>query len=133
MNVYFRLYDYTGLTPIYTFPIVFSANYPHTEKQLIEHTSLRGKGSIIVEGGDSAWDITLKGVLKANDYEALTVLIDAMETAVVLNTAYVLKINKTVSTYYEYKVKRISPIIFDEANIRTSFIEYQVTFRVNSW
>jgi hypothetical protein len=53
MNVYFQLYASNGTTPQYLFPVVFDANYPHTEKNLIEHTNIRGKGSIIVSGGDS--------------------------------------------------------------------------------
>lgn len=133
MNVKFNLYDSTGLNLEYTFPIVFQANYPHTEKHLIEHENVRGQGSIIIDGGNSAWDITLKGVLIADDYQALIALIDDMESKVILNTPYVLKINKTASTYYEYKVKRITPIIFDETSLRTKYVEYEVTFRVDTW
>jgi hypothetical protein len=133
MNVYFQLYASNGTTPQYLFPVVFDANYPHTEKNLIEHTNIRGKGSIVVSGGDSAWDITLKGVLFAADYEALTVLIDAMESSVALNTPYVLKINKTSSTYYSYNVKRIVPIEWQSNNLRTNFMEFTCTLRVLSW
>jgi len=133
MAVYFKLFDSAGTTLLYTFPVVFQANYPHSEKNLIEHSNVRGKGSIIVDGGDSAWDLTLNGVLFAANYDALTVLIDNMETYVPLNTPFILKINKTISTYYEYHVKRISPIEFDEANLRIQYMEYAVTFRINSW
>jgi len=133
MNVYFKLYDYIGTTLKYTFPIVFQANYPHSEQNLIEHESVRGKGSIIVDGGTSSWDLTLKGVLRAADYAALIVLVEAMESAVVLNTPYVLKISKTISTSYEYKVKRITAIEYQEDNLRTNYMEYTITFRVNAW
>jgi hypothetical protein len=133
MNVYFQLYASNGTTPQYLFPTVFSANYPHTEKNLIEHTNVRGKGSIIVDGGDSAFDLTLKGVLFASDYEALIVLIDAMESSVALNIPYVLKINKTSSTYYSYNCKRITPIEWQSDNLRTNFIEYSISLRILSW
>ena len=133
MNVYFKLYDSTGIVLKYTFPVVFQANYPHSEKKLIEHESVRGKGSIIVDGGESSWDLTLKGVLIAADYAALMVLVEAMESAVVLNTPYVLEITKSISTDYEYKVKRIEPIQYEEDNLRTNCLEYTITFRVNSW
>jgi len=132
MNVYFQLFASDGTTPAYLFPTVFSANYPHTEKNLIEHTNVRGKGSIVIDGGDSSWDIILKGVLFAANYEALTVLIDGMES-VALNTPYVLKINKTVNTYYSYNVKRIVPIEWQVDNLRTNFMEYSIVFRVLSW
>ena len=133
MNVRFKIYDSTEVTLIYTFPVVFEANYPHSEKQFIEYTNVRGKGSIIIDGGDAPWDLTLKGVLTAADYSALITLIDGMESYIVLNTPYVLKINKTESTYYQYNVKRITPIVFDETSLRTGLVEYQITFRVNSW
>jgi len=133
MNVYFKLYDSTGLVLKYTFPIVFQANYPHSEKNLIEHESVRGKGSIIVDGGDSSWDLVLRGVLQGADYAALITAIEAMESAVVLNTPYVLKITKSISIDYEYKVKRITAIEYQEDNLRTNYMEYQITFRVYSW
>lgn len=131
--IYFRLYASDGNTLLYTFPVVFRADYPQSTKEYIEHSNFRGKGSIIVNGGDKAWDLTLTGVLIADDYEALTVLIDAMESAVVLNTPYVLKINKTTNTYYSYNVKRTQPIKFETDNLRTDAIEYTITLRVNSW
>lgn len=133
MTVYFRLYASDGTTLVHTFSTVFSANYPHSEKSIIEHTSIRGKGSLIIDGGEKSWTLTLKGVLFAADYEALTVLIDAMESAIVIGTSYVLKINKTPVTVYSYNCKRISPIIFDETSLRTDFIEYTCELLVNSW
>ena len=132
MDVRFRLWNSAESVIIYTFPIVFSATYPYSEKNLIEHINPRGKGSIIIDSGDTAWNLTLKGVLSANNYEALTTLIDALESAVQLNTPYILKINKTSSTYYSYHVKRISPIEYEDNN-RTTFLEYTITFRVNCW
>ena len=132
MNVYFKLYDTTGVNLIYTFPVVFSANYPHSEKRLMEHTTPRAKGSIVVDGGEASWDLVLQGVLSAANYQALVVLIDSMESSVVLNTPYVLKINKTVATYYTYNVKRISPIEYQD-NLKTDFCEYKITLRTNSW
>ena len=129
----FKLYNSTGLTLLYTFIAVQECNYPHTEKNLVEITGIRGKGSIIVDGGDSPWDLTISGRLYADDYEALVVLMDAMETAIVLNTSYVLKIDKTSTTYYEYEVKRIVPIRWGETNYRNNYINYDVTFRVNAY
>jgi prophage DNA circulation protein len=132
MDVRFRLWDSTETSILYTFPIVFSANYPHSEKHLIEHSSPRAKGSLVLDGGIAAWDLVLQGVLMADDYQALMALADALESAVALNTPYILNINKTVSTYYSYHVKRIVPIEYAD-NIKTDFLEYKITFRVNSW
>lgn len=129
----FKLYESDGNTLRYTFPIVFSANYPNSSQNLIEHSNFRGKGSIIVDGGESAWDLTLQGVLSGDSYEEVIAAIDALESAVALNTPYVLKIGKTVSTQYSYNVKRIEPIQYPSDNLRLDFIEYTIIFRVNSW
>jgi hypothetical protein len=135
MAATFKLYLSNGTTLQYTFPVVFQANYPHTEKKLIEHESVRGKGSIVIDGGDSAWDLNIKGVLRADNYNALMTLVDDMETKIILNTAYVLKITKSsaLGTNWEYKVKRIVPIQFQEDSLRINFIEYTCTLRVNTW
>jgi len=135
MAVTFKLYQSDGMTPVYTFPVVFSANYPHSEKKIIEHENVRGKGSIIIDGGESAWDLTLRGAFSADGYDDLMVLVDAMETAIALNTKYVLKItkNQVETTDYSYNVKRITPIETSPDNIRTNYLEYIIVFRVNSW
>jgi hypothetical protein len=140
MAVTFKLYENygeTGESLVYTFPTIFSANYPHSEKKYIEHTNLRGKGSITINGGESSWDLILKGVLKASNYATLMILIDAMESLVELNTPFTLGIENTEAETgdieYFYKVKRITPIEYPEDNLRTDFIEYRVTFLVNSW
>jgi hypothetical protein len=132
-TVYFKLYQSNGSSLAYTFPVVFQANYPYSDKNTIIHENPRGKGAIVISGGDKAWTLTLKGCLQAADYDALVVLMDGMESSIVNNTSYVLKINKTSSTYYSYNVKRCSPIIFDETNLKTDYIEYTIDFLVNSW
>jgi len=132
MSVNFKLYASNGSTLIHTFSTVFQANYPHTEKKLIEHENVRGKGSIIVDGGDSSWTLTLRGVLFANDYDALMALVDTMESSIVLNTPYVLKILSGVTTH-SYNCKRIVPIIYQEDSLRTNFIEYTCELRCLSW
>ena len=133
MAATFKLYASNGSTLIYTFPVVFSANYPHSEKKYVEHENLRGKGSIITDGGEASWDIILRGVLFAADYNALQALINTLESTIVLNTPYYLKITKAISTTWDYKVKRISPIEYQEDSLRTDFTEYQVILRVNAW
>jgi len=133
MAATFKLYASNGSTLIYTFPVVFSANYPHSEKKYVEHENLRGKGSIITDGGEASWDIILRGVLFAADYNSLQALINTLESTIVLNTPYYLKITKAISTTWDYKVKRISPIEYQEDSLRTDFTEYQVILRVNAW
>lgn len=131
--VTFKLYLSDGATLNYTFPVVFQANYPHTEKEMIEHKNIRGNGSVVVDGGYVPWDLTLRGVLSGSDYDTLMTLVADLETKVVLNTAYVLKIVSTGGNSYSYNVKRITPIIYPEDNLRTDLMEYTVTLRVLSW
>ena len=131
--VTFKLYLSDGATLNYTFPIVFQANYPHTEKEIIEHKNIRANGSVIVSGGNSPWDLTLRGVLSGSDYDTLMTLVNALESAVVINTPYVLKIVSTGGTTYSYNVKRITPITYPEDNLRTDLMEYTLTLRVLSW
>jgi hypothetical protein len=132
MSVRFKLYATNGSTLIYTFHCVFSANYPHSEKNLIEHTNPRAKGSIIVDGGSSPWTLNLKGVIFSSTYDNLMNLVDNMESYVTLNTPFVLGITSGATTH-TYNVKRTEPIIWQEDNLRTNYIEYNITFRVNCW
>jgi len=129
----FRLYDSTGLVLQYTFPLVQACNYPSSPRRGVTIQGTRGKGGIIIDGGEAMWEIDLIGFLFADDYEAVTVLIDALETAVVVHTAYVLKIDKTAGSAYEYKVKRINAIIYPIDGGRNQYQEYRINLMVNSW
>lgn len=133
---HFILYDSTDTSIQYTFPVVFEApTFPHSEKKLVELENLRAQGSIIIDAGNAAYDITLKGVLSAASYTDLIALIDDMETDVALNTKYVLHIQKDSNPAhdYTYKVKRKVPIEYGETDYRCTFIEYQITLRIGCW
>jgi hypothetical protein len=134
----FELYDATGLNKLYTFPAVYKTNAPQSVANYVEVTGFRGKGSIIIPGGEQSWDLEMSFVLVAEDYEALTALIDGVE-AIALNTPYILKIgkyavapNSGTETHYEYNVKRIVPFEYEES-LRTNYQKVNATFRVNSW
>ncbi len=129
----FKLWNSAGDTLLYTFPVVQFTNAPHgADSRSVVIEGVRGKGAIIIDGGASAWDLILRGVLTGDDYEALVVAMDALNTAVVIGTAYELRIDKTSSTYYSYNVKRITRINYPE-NLRTGHQEYEIVFKVNSW
>jgi hypothetical protein len=131
----FKLYDSTGTSLVYTFPVVFDTNIPQTPSNAITIEGLRGKGGIILDGGTALFEIYLHGVLITTDYEALTVLIDALESAVPIHTAFKLRLDKTASTYYEYNVKRIKAIEYpiDNQDVRNTIQEYTIYFSANSW
>lgn len=129
----FTIYNSAGDTLLYTFLVVQSTSAPHgADSKSIVITGVRGKGAIIIDGGDNAWDISITGILSGDNYEALVVAMDAMNTAIPLNTALKLRISKTSSTYYEYNVKRIVGINYPQ-NLRTSTQEYTVVLKSNAW
>ncbi len=132
----FKLYQADGTTLVYTFPLVQETNAPQSPMRAIVIDGIRGKGSLIIDAGDSSWDLMIRGLFAITDvsqgYEEIIAKIDDIENKIVANIPYILRIDKTPSTYFEYKVKRISPIEYP-ASLRTDSQEYVVNFKVNSW
>lgn len=132
----FKIYDSTGVSLLYTFPIVQYTNAPQSPKKIVEIEGQRGKGSITIDGGGQAWDLEIRGLFMITSadegYEEITADIDAIESVIVLNTPYILRIDRTASTYWQYRVKRIEPINYSES-LRTDSQIYEIRFRVNSW
>lgn len=128
----FKLYASNGSTLLYTFIAVQSTNAPQTPTKNTVISGMRGQGCIVIPGAAAEWDLTFNGILLAENYEALVVLMDALESALLLNTKYVLKVEKTSVTSYSYNVMRIVPIEYPES-LRNNFQEYQVTLKANSW
>jgi|WetSurSiteA1Bulk_404760.scaffolds.fasta_scaffold01837_8 hypothetical protein len=130
--VKYRLYDSTGTSLIYTFTYVQGDNSPQDPKDYVEISGLRGVGSVIIGGSLQPWDLQLRFLLQGADYEELITKIDALETTILFNTPYVLKIDRTQSTTKNYNVKRLTPFVFAE-DFRVDFQEVIVNFRVNAW
>jgi hypothetical protein len=131
-----KLYASDGATLLYTFELVQDTNlFDDPGVKSIVHESPRGKGCVIVNGGTPSWDLYIRGLIVADDFEALVVKIEAMKSAIAVNTAYYLKFDKTVSTTYSHRVKRIRPIsITQEGRDKLYHIaNYEVVFTVNSW
>ena len=128
----FKLYDSTGTTLLYTFPAVNYTNAPQSVEDSVEITNLRSRGAIIIPGGQKPWNLEMDFTLLGDDYEDVTSQIESLENTVALNTPYVLRIDKTDSTYFEYPVKRIEPFIYD-SSLRNYFQEVKVILRANCW
>jgi hypothetical protein len=131
--VKYRLYDSTGTSLIYTFTYVQSDNSPQDPKDFVEIDGLRGVGSIIIPGSTEAWDLELRFIIKGTDYSDLMSQMDSLETTIVMQTKYILKIDRTSSTTKNYNVMRLSPIQFIDLDFRTRFQECLIKFRVNCW
>jgi hypothetical protein len=128
----FRLYASNGSTLVYTFPVVQYTNAPHSNKKTVFIEGMRGVGGIVIEGAEEAWDVIIRFVLIGTDYQDLTTKIEALEGAIVSNTRYYLRIDKTSTTYFEYKVKRIEAIEYQDS-LRTDVQEVTITLKANSW
>ena len=128
----FRLYNSVGNTLLYTFTAVDFTNAPQSLKDIVEIKTQRSKGSLIIDGGESAWDLKMNFTILGDDYEDVTAQIATLESTVEFNTSYILRIDKTGGSYFEYKVKRLAPFTYP-TNLRTHFQRIQATFRVNCW
>jgi len=133
----FRLYDSTGVSLIYEFENVLDwGNAPFLDPiTFSEHTSLRGQGSIISEGSQAPWDLTLNFMLIEDDYESLVAIMNGLSSTIVNNTKYVLKIDLTSITTKDLKVKRLEPIQFPVTRKKkvVTFQEGIINFKVNCW
>jgi hypothetical protein len=94
--------------------------------------SLRSQGAIILDGGDAPWDLIMTFHVSGDEYDNVADAIDTLENTIQLNTPYLLRIYKSDTTYYQYKIKRIQPFIYSQ-NLRLSYQQIDATFRANSW
>jgi hypothetical protein len=131
----FRLYQNNGTTLVYEFEKVTDINDFQDPFTFVEHTSLRGQGSIISEGSNAPWDMNLTFILIDEDYEGLVAQINALTTTIVKNTQYVLKVDLTNSTTKDYKVKRLESFVFplDRRKKRVTLQTVNLVLRVDSW
>lgn len=127
-----KLYASDGTTLVYTFPAVQSTNIPKTNKRNTVVSGLRGNGCIVISGSEEEFDINIDFVLLANNYEALTVLIDAVESAITSGTRFVLKFQKSIATSYSYNVMRLQSIEYPKS-LRTSYQDVTVILKAHSW
>lgn len=128
----YKIYASDGLTLVYTFNFVQTDNSPQTSKKSVIISGHRGNGDIVVSGSDASWDITLGFCLVASNYQALIALMDSMETTILPNTKYILKIDRTPSTTKNYNVMLLSAIEWEPSK-RTKVQKGHITFKINSW
>lgn len=131
----FRLYASNGSTLIYEFQYVTDINDFQDPADFVEHTSLRGQGSIIVEGSTQPWDLNLSFVLIDEDYEGLVDQLGDLPTTITKFTKYILKVDLTGSSTKDYKVMRLQSFQFPLNNNkkRVNFQTAQIIFRVDPW
>jgi hypothetical protein len=128
----YTLYAANGTTPVYAFDYILSDNSPIDTLRFTEITGFRGQGSIVIGGSIQPWDLELTFFLCKTNYETLIAAMDSVESTIVMNTPYVLKIDRTISTTKDYNVKRLTPIQWEDTK-RVKYQKGTIIFRVNSW
>lgn len=128
----YKLYASDGLTLVYPFDYILSDNSPQDALRFTEITGFRGQGSLIIGGSTQPWDLQLTFFLWKIDYASLIAAMDSVESTIVMNTPYILKIDRTISTTKDYHVKRIAPLSWEDTK-RVKYQKGNIILRVNSW
>ncbi len=134
-----RLYQSDGTTLVFEFDTVLDwGDSPFIDAiTFAEHTSLRGQGSIISEGSEAPFDFSLQFLLTGTDYEDLAGQMNSLQSTILNNTKYVLRIDLTSGgSTKDLKVKRLSSILFPVTNSKKKVVTFQegnIIFRVNAW
>ena len=124
-------------TELYIFPAVQNTNLPQSPRETVTITSLRSKGAVVIDGGIKAFEATLEFVLwdDSGEYEVIMGLIDTLETTIPINTPFILRMDKSPSTYYDYKIKRLVPFVYPDVgtDLRTYRQKVNATFLTDAW
>lgn len=130
----FKIYDSSNTSLVYTFEYIIPPiiGWPSDNPASIEHTNLRSSGAITIPEGNNPYDIILNGVLIADNYTALTTQIFALRDTIVANTKYVLRLDKSVSTYDSINVMRKTPIVWNEEK-RVNIQRYTIQLQALAW
>ena len=128
----FKIYDEANAVEIYQIENVLFTNWPVEQPSFVEITNLRSAGAITLSGGDKPYDIEIRAVLLASNYNDLTTKIFALKNTIVTNTNYVLRADKTETTYDTINIRRSEAIIL-ESSKRNNIQYYTLRLRGNSW
>lgn len=133
----FTIRSANNSTEIYRFTAVQSTNLPQTPRETVTHTTQRGRGAVVIDGGIKSFEAIIDFVLWTENYDYTTVmdLIDTLETSVPINTPFILRMEKSVSTYYDYRVKRINPFEYIDVQTDQRLFRQKVSarFLTDAW
>jgi len=103
-------------TLLYTLTAAQSTNLPQSARETVQHTSQRSRGAVVIDGGIKPFDGIVEFVLWSNtgEYEDVASLIDGLESVVTINTPFILRIDRSSTTYIEYKIKRLVPFAYTD-------------------
>lgn len=133
----FTLRSANNATELYTFTAVQNTNLPQTPRETVTITSLRSKGAVVIDGGIKPFDGIIEFVLWSNtgDYTDIMDLIDELETTIPINTAFILRMDKSATTYYDYHIKRLVPFSYPDVGTDQRLYRQKVTatFLCSAW
>ena len=119
------IYEFENITP----PII---GWPTDNPSSIELTNTRASGAIIIPEGNKPYDIILNGILLADNYTDLTTKIFLLRDTILANTKYILRLDKSSTTYDSIKVIRVQEINLEDSK-RVNNQRYECTLRALSW
>jgi len=91
-----KIYQSDGVSLLYTIEDVVRREPPLSVEipDYVTHENLRSAGEISIPGGNKAYDMTIYARLAASNYTNLMTALQALKTAIPINTNLYLKIDK---------------------------------------
>lgn len=131
-----KIYASNGSTLVYTISDILTPieGWPNTDNpKNVTYSNIRSAGELSIPGGSSAYDIVLRGRLTGANYDALIANFNTLQSTIVANTPYVLKIDLTPSTTTSINVKRKGKIDIINTNNLNTWLYYSITFTALAW
>lgn len=128
----FSIYNEANDTEIYEIENVLFTTWPNEQSSFVEITNLRSAGAIVIPGGNKSYDIEIRAILIANNYTDLTTKIFTLKNTIALNTKYVLRVDKSQSTYDTINVMRLEAIVFENSK-RNNVQRFTLRLKGNIW
>ena len=125
------LYQSNGTTPVYTISDILAPieGWPNTNNpKNVTYGNIRSGGELSIAGGNNSYDIVIRGRLKAGNYTALLTLWNTLQTTILANVPYYLKIDKSISSTDDIKVKRKGRIEIVNTDNWNTFVYFAITF-----
>lgn len=103
----YTLWSADGMTLIYTFFAVQDCNVPQSPQDTVVKTNFRSSGAVVISGGNKPFEARINFWLVGDSYADVIAAIDLLISTVPVNTAFLLRVDKSPSTFYQYNVKRV--------------------------
>ena len=133
----FTIRSADNVTQLYQFSAVQSTNLPQTVRDTITISNQRARGAVVIDGGIKSFEAKIDFVLWSDslDYEDISAQIDTLETTIPINTPFILRMDKTSTTWYDYKIKRLVPFDYQDVPTDKKIGRQKVsaTFLTDSW